>query len=489
MLNVKEPKTANDSLTVGTFLVDIPDEDPLELVLLCDVPHLLKAARNALLNNKEFTVPEEMVKKYKLPSDKIKYSVIEKLINFVGKKEMKISPHLKKQFLKLNNFTKMNVDPAKYVLSREAAAAIRWCIKNYPDDFPPEDETTAHFCEMVSTFYDLGNSRTSSICYHKSNLDRRCAMMEEFRDYYISLKMSDKQRDGLKPSQKGVILSVNGLNWLAKFFILEQEFDFFLPGRVSNDSVENLHSIIRGYNRLPTPLMYRRFLKAIAMTQCIKPYSKNMAYELDNSEDQSFLSDLSQAKKELEDDQQEVVFNFFKDDDFKPKDFSEENAVSYFGGYILGHSITEGKKHKKNKSTCAICEDLLVAKAEDPEQMCNSLIKDKEYIKGKEFLVYPSAMANKMFQIAEETFRRVRDSLFLENKNLKIRITNEVLTQINLNVQNAPQCHLKLLFSRIVEARLNFWSEFTNGQIQTRYSSAMGSKSTAAEKVLSERKK
>ena len=470
-------------------MVDIPDEDPLEVVVLCDVPHLLKAARNALMNNKEFMVPEQMVKKYQLPSNKIKYSVIEKLIKFVSSKEMKIAPNLKKHFLKLNNFSKMNVDPAKYVLSREAANAIRWCIKNYPQDFPAEDETTAHFCEMFSRFYDLGNSRSSSICYSKYNLERRCEMMSEFRDYYISLKLSSNQKEALKPSQKGVILSVNGLQWLAEFFILKQKYDFFLPGRVSNDSIENLHSVVRQYNRLPTPLMYRRYLKAIAMTQCLKPYSKGMAYELDDSPDQTFLSDLSQAKKELEDDEQEVVFNYFKNDDFKPEDFSEENSVAYFGGYILGHSITEGKKHKKNRSTCAICEEFLVAKPEDPEQECNSLIKQREYIKGKEFLVYPSEMANKMFQIAEETFRRVRDSLFLENKNLKVRITNEVLTQINLNVPMAPKCHLKLLFSRIVEARLNFWSEFTNGQIQSRYSSAMGSKSTAAEKVLSERKK
>ena len=441
MLKVKEPKTADDSLTVGTFMVDIPDEDPLELVLLCDVPHLLKNISNGLLNNKEFTVPEFMVKKYELPSDKIKYSVIEKMVNFVATKEMKIAAHLKKHFLKLNNFTKMNVDPAKYVLSREAASAIRFCIKHYPEDFPVTDETTAHFCEMVSKFYDLGNSRSSSICYSKYNLERRCQMMAEFRDYYISLKMSSRQGDALKPSQKGVILSVNGLEWLAKFFILKQNYEFFLPGRVSNDSIENLHSVVRQYNRLPTPLMYRRYLKAIAMTQCLKPYSKGMAYELDDSPDQTFLSDLSQCKKELEDDEQEVVFNYFKNDDFKPEDFSEENSVAYFGGYILGHSITEGKKFKKNRSTCATCEDLLVAKADDPEQECNSLIKQREYIKGKEFLIYPSAMANKMFQIAEATFRRVRDSYFKENKNLKIRITNEIMTQINLNVANGPKCH------------------------------------------------
>ena len=178
-------------------MVDIPDEDPLELVLLCDVPHLLKAARNGLVNNKEFTVPEHMVKKYNLPCNKIKYSVIEKLVNFVATKEMKIAPHLKKHFLKLNNWSKMNVDPAKYVLSREAANAIRWCIKHYPEDFPVTDETTAHFCEMFSKFYDLGNSRSSSICYNKYNLERRCQMMAEFRDYYISLKMSSKQRDAL----------------------------------------------------------------------------------------------------------------------------------------------------------------------------------------------------------------------------------------------------------------------------------------------------
>ena len=288
-------------------------------------------------------------------------------------------------------------------------------------------------------------------------------MMAEFRDYYISLKLHPNQKDGLKPSQKGVIFSVNGLEWLAKFFILEQGYIFFLPGRVSNDSIENLHSIVRQYNRLPTPLMYRRYVKAISMTQCLKPYSKYLAYEEDRSADEAFLSDLSQVQKDV-DDTEEVVFDYFKDVDFKPEDFSEENATAYFAGYVLGHNITKEKKRgKKNKSACATCEAVLVAKTDDEEQESCALIDLREYKKGS--LVTPSETANQIFQLVEATFRKVRDSYAEENKNLKSRITTEALIQINLKITTAPQCHLELLVSKFIEARLNWWARFTNDQI------------------------
>ena len=96
-----------------TFKVDGQD-----IAILADVPHLLKSMRNSLYNHKEITINDEFVKEAELPTNKVYWAAIEAVHEFQKDKEWPLAPHLRKDYLKLSTWSKMNVKPAKAVLSK-----------------------------------------------------------------------------------------------------------------------------------------------------------------------------------------------------------------------------------------------------------------------------------------------------------------------------------------------------------------------------------
>ena len=99
------PTKPDDTLIRGSFTVDCLDEE-VEIAVLSDVPHLLKNSRNGLMKHKEWIVHPAHVRKYRLPTDKIKWEVLERTARFIHEKELKIAPHLKLEYFDLNNFSK-----------------------------------------------------------------------------------------------------------------------------------------------------------------------------------------------------------------------------------------------------------------------------------------------------------------------------------------------------------------------------------------------
>ena len=88
--------------------------------MVADPCHLNKAMRNALYNNGVATFHDEHVADLGLPGNTVKWSHIQKAFEFDEDKQLKIFPHLKREFLfDIGSFLKMKVPPARLVLSRE----------------------------------------------------------------------------------------------------------------------------------------------------------------------------------------------------------------------------------------------------------------------------------------------------------------------------------------------------------------------------------
>ena len=483
---MKVPTKPDDTLIRGTFKVDCYDEE-VEVAVLSDVPHLLKNSRNGLMKHKEWIVHPAHVRKYQLPTDKIKWEVIERAAKFIENKELKIAPHLKMEYFDLNNFSKMNVLPAKWVFSHETGTAIEFLVKNYPDLFPETDLTTAHFCKMYGKFYDLTTSRTPRFSFHKDHLEENIALIEEFCHYFKLLKVSPKQKDSYWKFQRATVLTCHSLIWLAKLMVEKIGYDFFLGGRVTNDSVENLHSVIRGYDPKPTPINYKRYLKAVIMTQFLKPVTNvnNMAYESDHEENSRFLIDFNDCKSVAK----EVVEDFEEDEEyfnsigFNPEDFTEENSLSYVGGYMLRKTIFYGK------SQCDDCTERFIDKSGEKDQESNTLINMREYTDG--CMISPSRSANLIFDIAEGVFRDKRESI-KKKTGICNALTNLAFTSVQTQLPNIPVCHLKLILSRFLSSRLHFYASHCNKKKQKKQakiieSEAFGAKPHAADVLIAKR--
>ena len=73
--------------------------------------------------------------------------------------------------------------------------------------------------------------------------------------------------DVWKPIQTGELLSTTSVINLYSDLVKSGKFTFLLPGRINQDSVENLFSCIRGLgDSHPTPLRFRHNLRLVSLS-------------------------------------------------------------------------------------------------------------------------------------------------------------------------------------------------------------------------------
>ena len=238
-----------------------------------------------------------------------------------------------------------------------------------------------------------------------------------------------------------------------------------------NDPVENLHSLIREHQAFPTCLLYKRFIKAISLTQLMKPLGKGRNYEDYVSE--TFLTDLKSVKQMAEEVEEEYYddVEYFDSLNFQPGDFAEACSLAYLAGVIVYRTIC-------TQSFCQTCKNFFVSFIDDEEQdEVNELIVYKELDTGT--LVRPTVLGNSVFQIAEAVFREERGKVKNMTKILNI-LTSAAVKAVNQKVEGVPACHLYKILFRFIRARLFFWGEFDNGVLQTDQQQIIESESFAS---------
>ena len=468
------------------------------------MPHLLKSMRNALYNNKELTISDSYVQEENLPCNKVYWAAIEAVVEFQKNTEWPFAPHLKPEYIKLSTWSKMNVRPAKAVLSKETAQAINILVKKFGK--PKEWLTTAYFCACVSDWYDLMNNRSRAMAFSYKKMEIHedfTAYLKFFMRFYSSMKLHPNQKTGLKPSQKGVLIVTCAILFLQKS-LLDEGFEFVLTARFMNDCAENIFSLIRLRQRYPTCLYFERLLRGIALAQFMKKV-KGSSYEDD--EHVAFLVDLKslseylEVQKVLQNESSEEEIPISSDPirriqqlteteeddtfyektkiDFDPKD----GSFVYFCGYIL-------KKTILGRSECKLvlnnCIGQWITKVINTENELYMMIDQREYKEGA--LTRPSLKAIEMFTIAEKVFRAHRDE-WKNEKDVATKLTDRALRIIEDTYSSVKKCHLRIIIARFMRSRLHFYASFeTRKELPKNAanikSAANASKSTAAKQVF-----
>ena len=434
--------------------------------MLADVPHLLKSIRNALYNNKELTIAEEFVQEAELPSNKVYWAAIEAVVEFQENMDWPLAPHLKKEYIKLTSFSKMNVPPAKAVLSKETAEAINILVNKYGK--PREWLTTAYFCTCVSDWYDIMNNRKVSIAFSYKNMEAHeefTSYLKFFMRFFSSMKLHPNQKGGLKPSQKGVLLSTSSVLYL-QMVLLDEGYVFVLTARFSNDCIENIFSVVRLKGKLPTCLLFKWILRCVSLCQFMRKV-KGSSY--DDDDHVSFLADLKSLKeyhqelqvviteeseeisvttpvtiRELSELEEDDTFFETWQNDFDPS----EGSFIYFCGYILKKTILK-------KQGCKECIGQWITTKIDWKNENYTFINLREYKEGA--LTRPSQKAIDIFTIAEKVFREHINGL-KNTENVASKLTDRALLIIEDTYSTVKKCHLKTIMSRFLRARLHFFA-------------------------------
>ncbi|KAK3754384.1 hypothetical protein QZH41_002038 [Actinostola sp. cb2023] len=159
-----------------------------------DAPHLVKTTRNCLYNSGSGKCTRYMWN----DGSFLLWQHIKEIFYQDVENGLKLLPRLTYDHVNLNSYSVMRVNLAAQVLSASVAAVLR-CFG------PPEAAATAKFCEMIDSFFDCLNVRSTTeherkrkpfLAPYRSVNDERFLWLNQFLEYLDQWKESTENRAG-----------------------------------------------------------------------------------------------------------------------------------------------------------------------------------------------------------------------------------------------------------------------------------------------------
>ena len=267
-------------------------------------------------------------------------------------------------------------------------------------------------------------------------------------------------------------------------------YQFVLTARFTQDCVENLFSVVRLKKATPTPLEFKRTLKAISTAQFFRA-PKSGSYELDDGELLAEFVDVhvpppppSASSADESENLPSAVQALWESVDCEvvadlPQ--SEKDALFYVAGYCV-------QAVNKQHTLCVDCLECVLASKNQSQHPSAVLTELKNYVPGS--LLQVSDTVFSMFLFLEMQFRCVQNSILIGELSISDIICKFVLASVHFEL---PDCHnIKAnLISKFVRARVHFFCKKKNDEIKKAKKEmvgCMGSKSMAMRLMANEKK-
>lgn len=266
----------------------------MELVFNANAAHVLKNIKGQLLNSIVFTLSDATVSEHNLPSKDVKLEHVRAVLEFDKERELKLAPKLSEAHVSSGHFTKMKVGLAVQFF-KETPAAIRYLVKE--KILEQEAQTTAWFLELVSRWYTLMSSRHPSVSLSLEDMEKHYEAVCTLKlaiNTFLGMNMGSTSQ--WKPSQAGLLITTTAVLQLQDILLSSEGYTFFLTGRILQDCLENLFSVVRLKKPIPDALDMKYALKVVCISQFWRA-PKTTSYAVDDSE---YLVDLlTDGKREL----------------------------------------------------------------------------------------------------------------------------------------------------------------------------------------------
>jgi hypothetical protein len=265
----------------STTWIEHPFDSSARIHFLADVPHVVKNLCNALLTHKKFLLSADVVDQHSLPSDTVDLSHIHEVVEVQGD-DLKLAPGLSsKSINSTNHFSKMKVRTALQLFSKSVSAALRTLVAD--EGRPDSYLTTAWFVDCVDTWFNLMSSLHPAIALSRRNdqaFTTAVSFLDSFMTTISTIRISSKP--GWKPVQTGVLLSTRSVLNLCED-LLGDTLQFLMTSRLTQDCVENLFSVVRSKNAIPTSREFKYALRVICVAQYLRPVGSSN-YDCDDRE-------------------------------------------------------------------------------------------------------------------------------------------------------------------------------------------------------------
>ena len=239
-----------------------------------------------------------------------------------------------------------------------------------------------------------------------------------------------------------------GILYLAKYYLEEKKFQYFLCGRISSDCIENYFSQMRRRHMCPTGMEFQSGFKALFILQHMRP-NKHGNHREDCTDWYTSLKDvkaleLQNVDLDLDEDPEECKVVLGNNSE---QEFSQSNGLAYLCGYILSKTVCA-------KPACSNCKEVLTDVV--PTLGFQTLIANKELKQGK--LTLPSLVAHDTFSFCESTFNENAEKIKI-GEVTEAALVNSLVNSIPSTHPQFPTCHLRDIVKRFVKIRLHFWLE------------------------------
>jgi len=266
----------------NSFFVNPKNREKVHV--FADIPHMLKLLRNHILD-------EGIMLKNRIVIDKLVFATLVQK----NELELKLCPKLNRSLLELTGAQRMKVKPAAQLLSAHSAALASHCF--------PQSPEISNFIQTINDLFDLFNSRSPNV-YSKItsafgvNIENQLNLLESAKRLMLSFRVQGKNstcRKGLIWFQKGFIVSIESLKNL-RIDLLKYNVSYILTGRLTQDALENIFSVIRAMgnqNQNPSPLQFKNRLRMLLLG-CRLPVPHGANVTSNENDITSFTSQLCQ---------------------------------------------------------------------------------------------------------------------------------------------------------------------------------------------------
>lgn len=458
--------------------VDHPNQDinsvPRFLHFMADVPHLFKNVCQSLINNRTFTLPEEIQLKYNLESAVLDFSSVEDIFETQSAfdSSLKLAPKLEAYKLQPTNFEKMKVKTSYHVLHKDVSSALRVMADEDPVK-RPQYLSTAWFVDFINKWFYLMTSRSERNGALNPNNQESYAeaigFLEETIEVFKVIIVG--KRNCWKPIQTGLIISTTSVIQFQEYCFSQLNFKFLMTGRLTQDPLENLFCTVRIKQKKPSAVSFKNTLKVISIAQIIT----DSTYSSYDADDRTYFNDFLDIIKHFKSEKKAIELppcNSFVY--YNTTKLSKLELMVLYN--LAGHILFKIKKNKFRK--CSNCFDSLGSnKPITFESEYSKLTQFKNFNSLRETssssLFYPTENVFNFFRTLENVFNfyishekyyegNVRDSLIKEMN----KIPNNFMTCHKISdriVRNFVNIRLKLESQRRTRSgKKNFSSRSMN---------------------------
>lgn len=208
-----------------------PLDDSLKIFVYADVPHLIKLARNHLLDH-GFIVENSIINK----------DYYQALLN-ISSSELTLAHKLTPHHLNLKGSMRQQVRPAVQVLSNSVAKAIEYAGENGLMPLNSNWKEAADCAKLFNDWFDVMNSRSKFVGNYPSknafgtDLENQKRKLNQMSQFIASMRVGKHKQ--MIPFQKGILLTNRSLIEMYDYLKRKYEFEYVLTSRLNQDVLEN----------------------------------------------------------------------------------------------------------------------------------------------------------------------------------------------------------------------------------------------------------